>query len=206
MGAMSASGAAAGMLLVQMQPPAAMEEEFHAWYDTEHIPEREAVPGFLTAVRFVCLRGWPRYMACYDLTSLDVLREQAYQAIGGQNLSIWSKRIISRVVGYERLELRLLRGTAEGVARQDGKVMIRLASDEPEKVGEAADMLVADAPGVTVRVFQNVLVNRQLAIMLDAPALELIPDWSASELRAALGELSGEMMGAWRYRRYVRWT
>jgi hypothetical protein len=206
MGEVSDRPGAAGMLLVQMQPPVAMEDEFHAWYDTEHIPEREAVPGFLTAIRFVCLSGWPRYMACYDLTSLDVLREQAYLSIGGENLSIWSKRIIARVVGYERLELRLLRGAEEVVAPQNGKVMIRLASDDAEKVGKAADMLVADAPAVSVRVLQNVLINSQLAIMLDAPALELIPDWSAGELRAALGELSGDMLGVWRYRRYVRWT
>ena len=33
-----------GLLLVMMEPPEEMEEEFNEWYDTEHIPEREAVP------------------------------------------------------------------------------------------------------------------------------------------------------------------
>ena len=40
-----------GFLLVFMHPPAECEEEFNAWYDTEHIPERLSVPGILTGLR-----------------------------------------------------------------------------------------------------------------------------------------------------------
>ena len=43
-----------GFLLVLMQPPPAFEEEFNAWYDAEHIPERCATPGFETGN----LSGW----------------------------------------------------------------------------------------------------------------------------------------------------
>jgi hypothetical protein len=35
-----------GLLLTLTEPPAAMEEEFNAWYDTEHLAERLAIPGF----------------------------------------------------------------------------------------------------------------------------------------------------------------
>ena len=49
-----------GFLLVTMQPPPAFEEEFNAWYDTEHLPERPAVPGFETALRLVCIYGLGR--------------------------------------------------------------------------------------------------------------------------------------------------
>ncbi len=56
-----------GFLLVLMQPPPAFEDEFNAWYDTEHIPERVAVPGFETGIRFVCIDGAPKYLAVYDL-------------------------------------------------------------------------------------------------------------------------------------------
>ena len=52
-----------GFLLVLMQPPPTLEEEFNAWYDTEHIAERRAVPGFETALRYVCIDGAPRYLA-----------------------------------------------------------------------------------------------------------------------------------------------
>ena len=62
-----------GFLLVLMQPPPAFEDEFNAWYDTEHIPERVAVPGFETGIRFVCIDGAPKYLAVYDLVRPEVL-------------------------------------------------------------------------------------------------------------------------------------
>jgi len=67
-----------GFLLVTMQPPPAFEEEFNAWYDTEHLPERLAVPGFETALRFVCISGHPRYLAMYDLAHSQVLDSPEY--------------------------------------------------------------------------------------------------------------------------------
>ena len=87
-----------GFLLVTMQPPPALEEEFNAWYDTEHIPERLAVPGILTALRFVCINGGhPRYLAMYDLESLDVMTSPAYLKVAHDKSSPWTKRVTSRV-------------------------------------------------------------------------------------------------------------
>ena len=63
-----------GLLLAMMEPPPAMEEEFQDWYDTEHFPERATCEGFLTAHRFICIDGWPRYLALYDVADTDVLR------------------------------------------------------------------------------------------------------------------------------------
>lgn len=93
-----------GMLLAMMQPPPEMEEEFHDWYDTEHIPERAACDGFLSAQRFVCVDGWPRYVAVYDLRHHGVLKEPSYCAVAGDRFSPWSKRILPRVHGQARLE------------------------------------------------------------------------------------------------------
>lgn len=76
-----------GLLLALMEPPQADTEEFHAWYDTEHIPQRQAVKGFITALRFVCAEGWPKYAAVYDLDSASVLDGAEYRSIGGENLS-----------------------------------------------------------------------------------------------------------------------
>jgi hypothetical protein len=50
---------APALLLVQLQPPPELTGEFHDWYDTEHVPERARIPGFLTTVRLVCPNGWP---------------------------------------------------------------------------------------------------------------------------------------------------
>ncbi len=64
---------AKGILIVMMEPPTAGEDEFNDWYDFEHILERAAVPGFESALRYICLSGWPRYMALYDLASIEVM-------------------------------------------------------------------------------------------------------------------------------------
>ena len=40
------------ILFSEMTPPPEMEEAFNAWYDSEHIPLRMAVPGFLGARRY----------------------------------------------------------------------------------------------------------------------------------------------------------
>ncbi len=93
-----------GLLMVAMQPAAGEEEEFQDWYDTEHVPERAAIDGFLTAQRYVCTTGWPRYLATYDLRGLDVLGEPGYLAISGAHFSPWSKRVLGRMQGLYRVE------------------------------------------------------------------------------------------------------
>ena len=89
-----------GFLLVLMQPPPTLEEEFNAWYDTEHIPERAAVPGIRSALRFVCLDGHPRYLAMYDLDHFGVLESEAYLRVAYDRSSPWTKRVTSRVTIY----------------------------------------------------------------------------------------------------------
>ena len=44
---------AKGLLIAAMDYSDVAEDEFHDWYDTEHIPERLAVPGFLNAERWL---------------------------------------------------------------------------------------------------------------------------------------------------------
>ena len=100
-----------GFLLVLMQPPPALEEEFNAWYDTEHIPERLAVPGFETALRYVCIDGAPRYLAMYDLAGPDVLNSPAYLKVGFGNASPWTKRVTSRVRIYRSFGQQVYPGT-----------------------------------------------------------------------------------------------
>jgi len=86
-----------GYLLVMMQAPPAFEDEFNAWYDTEHIPERVAVPGFETGLRYVCLSGAPRFLAIYDTKSPEVLASPEYLQVSFENASPWTQRVTSRV-------------------------------------------------------------------------------------------------------------
>jgi hypothetical protein len=91
------------LLLVMMEPPAALEEEFNDWYDTEHFPQRRAMPGFESASRWVCVDGWPRYVALYDLESNDALRTPEYLAASGAQSTPWSKRMLPRTCGRRRV-------------------------------------------------------------------------------------------------------
>ena len=104
-----------GLLLATMEPPPAIEEEFQDWYDTEHFPERAGCPGFLTARRFICVDGWPRYLALYDLQDVQVLRGPDYRKFAGARYSPWTHRIMSRVWGQYR---------AEGVQQYPGQALL----------------------------------------------------------------------------------
>lgn len=91
-----------GFLLVTMEPPPALEEEFNDWYDTEHLPDRARIPGFESARRFVCVAGWPRYLAFYDLKNAGVLESDAYRAVSWSRFSPWTKRMLAKVRGQYR--------------------------------------------------------------------------------------------------------
>ena len=91
---------AKGILIASMNMANAAEDEFHDWYDTEHLPERVACPGFLRCQRWIGTADRRISVATYDLETVDVLKSPGYLAIGGANLSPWSKRLGSR---YERL-------------------------------------------------------------------------------------------------------
>lgn len=93
-----------GLLLAAMEPPANIEEEFQDWYDSEHFPERKNCQGFETANRFVCIDGWPRFLAVYDLSDVEVLRGPGYRAIAVDRYSPWTHRIVSKVWGNYRAE------------------------------------------------------------------------------------------------------
>lgn len=98
------TGDGAGLLLAMMEPSPTLEQEFQDWYDSEHFPERQGTDGFLTATRLICLDGWPRYLALYDLESIDVLRGDGYAKIAGDRYSLWTRRIVPQVWGHYRAE------------------------------------------------------------------------------------------------------
>lgn len=75
---------------------AANEEEFNAWYDTEHVPERLRIPGFINAVRWLGADNPKLSLAIYDLESLDVLQKAEYRAVSPENFSPWAKRLLVR--------------------------------------------------------------------------------------------------------------
>ena len=95
---------AKGALIAAFDFSNVAEDEFNDWYDQEHIPERQRVPGFLVCQRWIGTENAKQSVATYDLESVSVLQGPGYRAIGGENLSPWSKRVTGRVERLMRFE------------------------------------------------------------------------------------------------------
>ena len=93
-----------GLLVAGFNYSTAAEDEFNDWYDTEHVPERERVKGFVNAQRWLGAEDPKISIATYDLESLDVLQGLAYRTIAGANLSPWSKRVTGKCQRICRFE------------------------------------------------------------------------------------------------------
>jgi len=149
-----------GFLLVTMDPPPALEDEFNDWYDTEHLPDRAAIPGFESARRFVCVNGWPKYLAFYDLTEIGVLESPVYRATAWGKFSPWTKRVLPNVRGQYRGSGNQIypgnKGTSPSMSRL---VLVRL-SNVPDAEGPAIVQAFRDCyegrkETIQVRVFRS---------------------------------------------------
>jgi len=73
-------------------------------YDEEHLPERLAIPGFVSARRWVLADGAPgegKYLATYELESAAVLQSAAYLE-KFRNQTPWSRRCLGKAVVFRR--------------------------------------------------------------------------------------------------------
>jgi hypothetical protein len=92
-----------GLLLFMTDIDPTLEVEFNRWYEEEHLGERMAIPGFITARRFQAMEGSPKYLAIYDLESPDVLQSAPYRRIVGPGKSVWTKRMEPLFVNSRRM-------------------------------------------------------------------------------------------------------
>ena len=89
-------GNAVMMVFVDVDPE--MDADFNAWYNQEHVSDLLKMPGFLNAARYEALKGGPRYLACYELESVEALQSPEYLEIR-RNPSEWTKKISLSVRG-----------------------------------------------------------------------------------------------------------
>jgi hypothetical protein len=75
----------------RMDVPAALEEEFNAWYDTVYVPDYLTVPGVLGARRYVVIDGQPKYLTVYDFARADVPQSEAWNRV--RDLNPWTHRV-----------------------------------------------------------------------------------------------------------------
>ena len=177
---------AKGTLIAAMGIGQVAEDEFQDWYDTEHLPERQRVPGFLTCERWIGAQDRKVSVATYDLDALGVLRTPAYLAIGGANLSPLSKRVTAKVDRLMRFEGdQILPGDALPDAKAGGLLMIAL-NIAPEHEADfnawyATEHIPAlsTVPGVlSARRFRGTGGRKYVALYhLEAPEVQDSSEW-----------------------------
>lgn len=78
---------ASTLLFVATDFDPAREAAANHWYDTRHVPQRRALPGWRTARRYEIISGahpgqvGPKYAALYDLDGPDALQTPEYKAL-----------------------------------------------------------------------------------------------------------------------------
>jgi len=128
---------AKGILVAAMDYSDVATDEFNDWYDTEHIPERLAVPGFLNAERWLGSANPKQSLALYDLDNVAVLQSAPYRAVGGANGSPWTKRVTGRTRSIIRLEGEQLRpGDALAPVGQAAALLLIAMNVAPEAENE----------------------------------------------------------------------
>ena len=144
-----------GLLIASFDIGACPRDEFNDWYDTEHVPDREKVPGFLTLERWVAADNPDVVLAIYDLQSIDVLQSEPYVEIGYLRPSPWTRRLMP-------MTKRVLRFVGEQVApgnviapRNAGGLLFMGFNVEPGAEGDYARWMdeehlpnLAKVPGV----------------------------------------------------------
>lgn len=106
------------VLFSEMTPEPAWEDEFHNWYNTEHIPLRMAVPGFTSARRYSADDG-RGFLAVYEMTSADVLGSPEYGQVKNNPTEL-TARMLRDVSGFTRyIGPQFSQRTRDGVSAQE---------------------------------------------------------------------------------------
>ena len=207
---------AKGTLIAAMNMGRAAEDEFHDWYDTEHLPERQRLPGFLVCQRWIGAYDRKVSVAIYDLDTVGVLRSPLYLAVGGENLSPWSKRVTGRVERLMRFEGdqilpgdQLSPGNAGGLVLNAMSIEPALEAEFNEWYDKEHIPALAAVPGVLcARRFRGTGEGRKYVALyhLTAPEVQESAEWKKARQSDWTSRLQPHFRDHLRLvcRRYVR--
>jgi hypothetical protein len=125
------------LMFVATDVVAGHETEWNRWYDGRHIPQRQALPGFMTARRFEIAKptsSSQRYLALYDLENPQALETEQYLSLSRQPVQSDEDR---EMLSYFRNRLRgimtLISDTAapSGGRREEAAALLAVGL-EPE--------------------------------------------------------------------------
>lgn len=179
-----------GLLVAGFDYTAVDPDEFHDWYDTEHIPERRRTPGFINAERWLGIEDEKVSIATYDLDRFEVLRSPGYRAIAGENLSPWSKRMVGKCRRVCRFDGEQVNPGGMRAPAQAAALLLVAMNVEPAAEAEFNEWYddehlprLAQLPGcVAARRFRGQAgTHRYLALYhLNAPAVAASKSWQTA--------------------------
>lgn len=134
----------AAILFAGFDLPEGERASVEDWHTSEHLPERLALPGFLSGRRFTSIRGTPRYVILYELSNLEALQSAPYlERLNAP--SPWTSRSVRLFENNFRIACPVLADHSRGL----GTYLLSLAVPRPEvDAWRAALPDLADTPGL----------------------------------------------------------
>ena len=129
-----------------------IEIDYHEWYWQEHLLERLAVPGFLTARRYEVVGRGPKYFSVYLTTSVEVLKSPAYlQRI--HNPTEWTRRCMACFRNMNRTACRQTIDLGRGIGGAAVTMEIETAAGQEDslrrKISDSLFPELLKSPGAT---------------------------------------------------------
>jgi hypothetical protein len=156
------------------------EDDFYRWHNTEHIPERVGVPGFLRGRRYLSTTRPRDFFTLYETESVETIRSAPYLA-RLNDPTPWTRRVLPHFRDTFRLGCRV----AASWGRGEGGALLTL-----RLAGRGKDLLdTAEASLALVRQLTGVV---GVHLLEPAPETTRIPT-REKELR---GQQSGEGDGS----------
>jgi hypothetical protein len=114
-----------GVLAIWNGIAAEGEDDFYRWHNTEHMPERVGVPGFLRGRRYLSIARPRDYFTLYETESSDTIRSEPYLA-RLNDPTPWTRRVLPHFRDTFRLGCRVAGSWGRG--QSGALVTVRLQS------------------------------------------------------------------------------
>jgi hypothetical protein len=133
-GTAAAPAARPGILSIMNDREESIAEVYEHWYLSEHIPERLALPGFLSARRYEAVKGTPRFFTSYDVESVVALSSPEYLARLASPTPL-SRQVMANFRGMLRTVCVLAHRSAGSVL---GGCVVAAFVEQPALIDDAA--------------------------------------------------------------------
>ena len=104
------------ILMVMMDVDPEDEEEFHRWYNQQHIPERLEIPGYVSTRRFKLESGddgMLKYLCIWEMDDSSAMEHEMYKAQNADPTALYervTKTVKARCAGGVPPDIPRLRG------------------------------------------------------------------------------------------------